>query len=77
MLSGRTRQGKLVHFAPPAGATLEPGTFATVLIDRGGPHHLAGDLVAGRRPSRDAATRQSDPRGRRLTKATGGRPAGA
>ena len=30
MLSGRTRQGKLVHFAPPAGGRLEPGTFATV-----------------------------------------------
>ena len=46
VLSGRTRQGKLVHFAPPAGGRLEPGTFATVLIERGAPHHLAGVLVS-------------------------------
>jgi tRNA-2-methylthio-N6-dimethylallyladenosine synthase len=44
VLTGRTRQNRLVHFAPPS--PLRPGTFATVEITRAGPHHLAGDLVA-------------------------------
>jgi len=42
MLSGRTRQNKLVHFAgPPAAA---PGSFAMVRITRAAPHFLAGEL---------------------------------
>jgi tRNA-2-methylthio-N6-dimethylallyladenosine synthase len=54
VLSGRTRQGKLVHFTPPAGERLDPGTFVTVRIDYGAPHHLVGALAsvqgaAGRR----------------------------
>ncbi len=43
VLSGRTRQNKLVHFAAPA--RLVPGTFAEVCITAAAPHHLAGDLV--------------------------------
>ncbi len=43
VLSGRTRQNKLVHFAAPA--RLVPGTFAEVRITAAAPHHLAGDLV--------------------------------
>ncbi|MGD0742322.1 MAG: tRNA (N6-isopentenyl adenosine(37)-C2)-methylthiotransferase MiaB [Acidimicrobiales bacterium] len=51
ILSGRTRQGKLVHF--DAGQVpMQPGTYGSVLITSAGPHHLAGDLV-----SRSAATR--------------------
>ena len=46
VLSGRTRQGKLVHFAPPEGATLAIGTFAGVHIDHGAPHHLVGSVVS-------------------------------
>jgi tRNA-2-methylthio-N6-dimethylallyladenosine synthase len=54
VLSGRTRQGKLVHFTPRAGERLDPGTFVTVRIDYGAPHHLVGALAsvqgaAGRR----------------------------
>jgi tRNA-2-methylthio-N6-dimethylallyladenosine synthase len=48
LLTAKTRQGKLVHFAPPAtGARggLAPGAYATVRIDRGAPHHLAGTLT--------------------------------
>ena len=46
VLSGRTRQGKLVHFAPPAGTNLAIGTFVGVRIEHGAPHHLVGTLVS-------------------------------
>ncbi len=46
MLSGRTRQGKLLHFAASEGHDLTPGTFATVRVERAAPHHLAGVLVS-------------------------------
>ncbi|MDA8292470.1 MAG: tRNA (N6-isopentenyl adenosine(37)-C2)-methylthiotransferase MiaB [Actinomycetota bacterium] len=45
MLTGRTRQGKLVHFAPGERAP-RPGAFAGVEVRRAGPHHLLGDLVS-------------------------------
>ncbi|CAN5860265.1 hypothetical protein BH23PLA1_BH23PLA1_34540 [soil metagenome] len=43
VLSGRTRQNKLVHFASPS--PLGAGTVAEVLITGAAPHHLRGDLV--------------------------------
>jgi len=45
MLSGRTRQGKLVHF-PVAGlaAVPGPGALALVRVTAGHPHHLSGLL---------------------------------
>jgi tRNA-2-methylthio-N6-dimethylallyladenosine synthase len=47
VLSGRTRQGKLVHFAPtgpgPSG-TPAAGALAQVTISAGHPHHLSGLL---------------------------------
>ena len=43
MISGRTRQNKLVHFA--GRRLLRPGTFAEVRITRAAPHFLAGELV--------------------------------
>ncbi len=50
-LTGRTRQGKPVHFdAGPEG--IAAGSFATVRIEHGAPHHLLGTLtevVAGPR----------------------------
>jgi tRNA-2-methylthio-N6-dimethylallyladenosine synthase len=43
MLAGRTRQGKLVHFAGPSpGDSLLPGTLAQVTVAAGHPHHLSG-----------------------------------
>ena len=42
VLTGRTRQNKLVHFA----GTMRAGTYATVRITRAAPHHLTGDLVS-------------------------------
>jgi len=41
--SGRTRQNKLVHFTPPA--PLRTGSYATVEITYGAPHHLVGEFV--------------------------------
>jgi tRNA-2-methylthio-N6-dimethylallyladenosine synthase len=44
MLTGRTRQGKLVHFAPTATARPTAGALARVTITAGHPHHLSGRL---------------------------------
>jgi tRNA-2-methylthio-N6-dimethylallyladenosine synthase len=45
MLSGRTRQGKLVHFpAGTAAGTPAPGALAMVTVTDGHPHHLSGRL---------------------------------
>ena len=52
VLSGRTRQGKLVHFVAPEDAALDPGTFVTVRVDHGAPHHLAGTFVSAEGGSR-------------------------
>ncbi|MDJ0769837.1 MAG: tRNA (N6-isopentenyl adenosine(37)-C2)-methylthiotransferase MiaB [Ilumatobacter sp.] len=43
VVSGRTRQNKLVHFAPPS--PIRTGSYATVEITRAAPHHLEGRLV--------------------------------
>jgi tRNA-2-methylthio-N6-dimethylallyladenosine synthase len=43
VLSGRTRQNKLVHFTPPQ--PLRAGAYATVEIIRGAPHHLVGQFI--------------------------------
>ncbi len=43
-VSGRTAQGKLVHFAAPAGA-VPAGSWADVLVTRGAPHFLEGQLL--------------------------------
>jgi len=54
MWSGRTRQNKLVHFAPDARHVGEvtAGTYATVRITRAAPHHLGGELVSVRERQR-------------------------
>ncbi len=45
MLTGRTRQGKLVHFASGTSAgTPAPGSLARVTVTAGHPHHLSGRL---------------------------------
>jgi tRNA-2-methylthio-N6-dimethylallyladenosine synthase len=55
VLTGRTRQGKLVHF-PPGPHDLPSGSFVSVAVTAAGPHHLLGDLVSvekiARRPAR-------------------------
>jgi tRNA-2-methylthio-N6-dimethylallyladenosine synthase len=46
MLSGRTRQGKLVHFAAGHGPSMAPapGALARVTVTAGHPHHLSARL---------------------------------
>ena len=43
VMSGRTRQNKLVHFTP--AEPLRQGTYALVEIIHGAPHHLIGQFV--------------------------------
>jgi tRNA-2-methylthio-N6-dimethylallyladenosine synthase len=44
VVSGRTRQNKLVHFAPD-GPAPRPGAYARVRVTGAAPHHLRGDLI--------------------------------
>jgi tRNA-2-methylthio-N6-dimethylallyladenosine synthase len=53
-LSGRARDGRLVHFAPGSqidGATVRPGDVVEVAVGYGAPHHLVADgpLLSHRR----------------------------
>ncbi len=43
VLTGRTRQNKLVHFA--AVQPIKAGSYATVRVTSAAPHHLRGELV--------------------------------
>ncbi len=49
LLTGRTRQGKLVHFAPARGgdgsSPVSPGAFCEVKVTGAAPHHLLGTIV--------------------------------
>jgi tRNA-2-methylthio-N6-dimethylallyladenosine synthase len=49
VLTGRTRQGKPVHFAPNADGAARsgtgPGAFCDVEVTGAAPHHLVGNLV--------------------------------
>ncbi len=47
VLTGRTRQNKLIHF-PAAG--LPVGTIADVFVTAAAPHHLTGELVGVKAP---------------------------
>ena len=50
LLTGRTRQNRLVHF--PSSQKLKPGTFAKVDVTEAGAHHLRGELAAVTAPPR-------------------------
>jgi len=50
LLTGRTRQNRLVHF--PAAQALKPGTFAAVEVVAAGAHHLRGELAEVTAPPR-------------------------
>jgi tRNA-2-methylthio-N6-dimethylallyladenosine synthase len=50
MLSGRTRQGKLIHF--PVGESVRAGSLALVDVVHGAPYHLLGELSSVVRPPR-------------------------
>ncbi|HUY20872.1 MAG TPA: tRNA (N6-isopentenyl adenosine(37)-C2)-methylthiotransferase MiaB [Acidimicrobiales bacterium] len=51
-VTGRTRQNKLVHFAPPAAGAPAEGSYAEVLVREAAPHHLRGVLVGVTAPAR-------------------------
>jgi tRNA-2-methylthio-N6-dimethylallyladenosine synthase len=51
MLSGRTRQGKLIHF-PVGDEALRAGALAMVDVTHGAPYHLLGEYVSTVRPPR-------------------------
>src|SRR5262249_14789487 len=42
-MSGRARDGRLVHFRPPQENTIRPGDIVTVAITEAAPHHLIAD----------------------------------
>jgi tRNA-2-methylthio-N6-dimethylallyladenosine synthase len=46
VLSGRTRQNKLVHFTPPATGAIAPGDRVDVRVTSAAPHWLRGEFVA-------------------------------
>ena len=43
VMTGRTRQNKLVHFASPR--PLRAGAYASVRVVTAAPHHLGGEFV--------------------------------
>ncbi len=51
MLSGRTRQGKLIHF-PVGDEALRAGSLAMVDVTHGAPYHLLGEHASTVRPPR-------------------------
>ena len=44
VMSGRTRQNKLVHF--PTSAPMRAGTYVSVLVTKAAPHHLSAELLS-------------------------------
>jgi tRNA-2-methylthio-N6-dimethylallyladenosine synthase len=61
VLSGRTRQGKIVHFAPPEEGVAEAGAFCEVRVTAAAPHHLSGALTRVTAPPAHLARRRRIP----------------
>ena len=55
VLSGRTRQNKLVHFTPERGVT--PGDLIDIEVTAAAPHWMRGRIVSDPRPGRAARRR--------------------
>jgi tRNA-2-methylthio-N6-dimethylallyladenosine synthase len=45
VLSGRTRQGKLLHFPVPPGEQIAAGSYARAIVTGAAPHFLRGELL--------------------------------
>jgi tRNA-2-methylthio-N6-dimethylallyladenosine synthase len=77
-MSGRARDNRLVHFAPPA-ARPRPGDIVTTTVTRGAPHYLVADgepLEVRRTRAGDAwEARQAAPAGTGAAPADDGAPA--
>jgi tRNA-2-methylthio-N6-dimethylallyladenosine synthase len=75
-MSGRARDGRLVHFAP-GGQRVRPGDVITTVVTDAAPHHLIadGDIVTHRStPAGDAHDARQRPPGIGLGMPTIGRP---
>jgi tRNA-2-methylthio-N6-dimethylallyladenosine synthase len=57
VVSGRTRQNKLVHFTPPPDPSVRTGDDVEVVIERAAPHWLRGAFVRRVGGARRARTR--------------------
>jgi tRNA-2-methylthio-N6-dimethylallyladenosine synthase len=78
-MSGRARDGRLVHFAP-GGQQVRPGDIVTTAVTGAAPHHLIadGDVIDYRRTrAGDAHAAGQRPRGTGLGMPTIGQPAAA
>jgi tRNA-2-methylthio-N6-dimethylallyladenosine synthase len=78
-MSGRARDGRLVHFAP-GEQQVRPGDIVTTAVTGAAPHHLIadGDVIAYRRTrAGDAHAAGHRPRGTGLGMPTIGQPAAA
>ena len=51
-LSGRARDNRLVHVAPPPGPAPRPGDVVLAEVTHAAPHHLVADTVVGVRRTR-------------------------
>jgi tRNA-2-methylthio-N6-dimethylallyladenosine synthase len=57
VISGRTRQGKLVHFGVDPALVPAPGSYGTARVTGAAPHFLRGELVELTAPARHATQR--------------------
>jgi tRNA-2-methylthio-N6-dimethylallyladenosine synthase len=57
VMSGRTRQGKLVHFAADPYAVPGPGSYGNARVTGAAPHFLRGELLELTAPARHATQR--------------------
>ena len=76
-MSGRARDGRLVHFTP-GEQQIRPGDIVTTTVTRAAPHHLIadGDVISCRRTrAGDAHAARHQPRGTGLGIPTIGQPA--
>ncbi|MGL6236466.1 MAG: tRNA (N6-isopentenyl adenosine(37)-C2)-methylthiotransferase MiaB [Segniliparus sp.] len=60
-ISGRARDGRLVHFSRLDGVELRPGDFVRAQISHAAPHHLIGTAVPGTHRPTKAGDRYAAP----------------
>ncbi|MBV9353566.1 MAG: tRNA (N6-isopentenyl adenosine(37)-C2)-methylthiotransferase MiaB, partial [Mycobacterium sp.] len=74
-MSGRARDGRLVHFAP-GGLQIRPGDIVTTVVTDAAPHHLIADAdILSHRRTRAGDAHEARPRGVGLGMPGVGRPA--
>lgn len=74
-MSGRARDGRLVHFAP-GGQRVRPGDIVTTVVTGAAPHHLIADAgIISHRRTRAGDMYEQRPSGVGLGMPAIGRPA--